>query len=633
MTEWLLTDLHIHTTFSDGKISLEEVVRIYGEARFDAIAITDHLFDTQSPRSLEIYDEGISIKDLNAYFHKIDEVSRWAKEYYDLLVIPGLEICNVLEDYHILGIDLKEAINPDQNAEGVIEEIHHQGGLAIASHPHLKLSYFMQEDHTSIQRHPLHLWTHREKYFDKFDAWEIANREDLFPVVSLEHLPFVANSDFHDRHHLTSWKSLIFAEKDKESIKNAIQQRKLSLFFFSENGFTKQFSQPKVSDEKREKLYQVEGAWRGKILIADDERDLVEMLAYNLRKKGYQTFAAYNGFEAWNQIQSERPDLLILDLMMPDLDGWELCRLIRRNNQEEIRELSILMLTARAMPEDRVYGLEIGADDYLTKPFSLNELTLRVEKLTERRKSVYQLREEMEFLQSSIQKKETDLKKVVHDLKNPLLSIGASAKRMLRRNQNEEELKILRMIYDNSLRLTRWVDDTLSFKKMEDELKEVDIRPLIQQIINLQKEGSVEKKIEIDFEASPSIPLIRCHEQLIFRVIENLLNNALKYTPEGGRVNVIITSPIKCEEEGIIEISVKDTGIGIPKEDIEKIFEPFYRGNNAPKEIGTGLGLSFVKQAVDLHGGRILVQSELEKGTTFSVMLPVGGKVQNHSSP
>ena len=633
MTEWLMTDLHIHTTFSDGKISLEEVVRIYGEAGFDAIAITDHLFDTQSPRSLEIYDEGISIKDLNAYFDKIDEVSRWAKEHYDLLVIPGLEICNLLEDYHILGIDLKEAINPDQNAEWVIEEIHHQGGLAIASHPHLKLSYFMQEDNTSIQRHPLHLWTHREKYFDKFDAWEIANREDLFPVVSLEHLPFVANSDFHDRHHLTSWKSLIFAEKDKESIKKAIQQRKLSLFFFSENGFTKQFSQPKVSDEKREKLNQVEGAWRGKILIADDERDLVEMLAYNLRKKGYQTIAAYDGFEAWNQIQSERPDLLILDLMMPDLDGWELCRLIRRNNEEEIKELSILMLTARAMPEDRVYGLEIGADDYLTKPFSLNELILRVEKLTERRKSVYQLKEEMEFLQSSIQKKETDLKRVVHDLKNPLLSIGASAKRMLRRNQDEEELKILRMIYDSSLRLTRWVDDTLSFKKMEDELKEVDIRPLIQQIINLQKEGSLEKKIEIDFDASPSIPLIRCHEQLIFRVIENLLNNALKYTPEGGRVNVIITSPIKCEEEGIIEISVKDTGIGIPKEDIEKIFEPFYRGNNAPKEIGTGLGLSFVKQAVDLHGGRILVQSELEKGTTFSVMLPVGGKVPNHCSP
>lgn len=179
------------------------------------------------------------------------------------------------------------------------------------------------------------------------------------------------------------------------------------------------------------------------------------------------------------------------------------------------------------------------------------------------------------------------------------------------------------MIYDNSLCLTRWVDDTLSFNKMEDELKEVDIRPLIQQVIDLQKERSVEKKIEIDFEASPSIPLIRCHEQLIFRTFENLLNNALKYTPEGGRVNIAITPSANNGGGKMIEISVQDTGIGIPREDIEKIFEPFYRANNASQEIGMGLGLSFVQQAVNLHGGRISIQSELGRGSTFTVMLPI----------
>ena len=460
MTEWLLTDLHIHTTFSDGAIPIEEIVKIYGEAGFDAIAITDHLFDTQSPRSLELYEEGKSVKDPNAYFHKIDEVSCWAKETYDLLVIPGLEICNLLEDYHILGIDLKEAVNPNQDAERVIEEIHRQGGLAIACHPHLKLSYFMQGDNVSIQNHPLHLWKHREKYFDKLDAWEIANREDLFTAISLEHLPFVANSDFHERHHLTSWKSLILAEKEKEAIKQAILQRRLSLFFFHENGLDRKLPQATMLCEKTDVSNQVKDAGKGKILIADDERDLVEMLAYNLKKKGYQTTAAYDGFEAWEKIETEKPDLMILDLMMPDLDGWELCRLIRRSQKEEVREVGILMLTARAMPEDRVYGLEIGADDYLTKPFSLNELVLRVEKLIEKKRAVCRLKEQMESFHSSIQKKETDLKKVVHDLKNPLLSMGASAKRMLRRNQNEEELKILKNIYDSSLHLTRWIDDS-----------------------------------------------------------------------------------------------------------------------------------------------------------------------------
>ena len=330
MTEWLLTDLHIHTTFSDGTIPIEEVVRIYGEAGFDAIAITDHLFDTQSPRSLELYDEGKSIKDLKAYFHKIDEVSVWAKEAYDLLIIPGLEICNLLEDYHILGIDLKECVNPNQNAEGVIEEIHRQGGLAIASHPHLKLSYFLNGDNESIQRHPLHLWKHRKRYANKIDAWEIANREDLFGIVSLEGFPYVANSDFHNRQHLTSWKSLIFAEKERESIKEAIRQKKLSLFFFAEEGSERKPLIGGTLFEKGADSNETEEPGTAKILIADDEKDLVEMLAYNLRKKGYQILAAYNGYQAWEKTESESPDLIILDLMMPDLDGWELCRLIRQ---------------------------------------------------------------------------------------------------------------------------------------------------------------------------------------------------------------------------------------------------------------------------------------------------------------
>ena len=622
-----MADLHIHSTFSDGTIPIEEIVRIYGEAGFDVIAITDHLFDTQSPRSHELYEEGKSIKDLETYFCKIEEVSRWAKESYDLLVIPGLEICNLLEDYHILGIDLKEAVNPNQGAEGVIEEIHRQGGLAIASHPHLKLSYFLQGDNISIQRHPLHLWKNRERYSKKLDAWEIANREDLFAIISLEHLPFVANSDFHERLHLRSWKSLIYAEKEKESLKQAILQRKLSLFFFNEDGSTGKLPQAKIFYEETEHSDQMEGAGKGKILIADDERDLVEMLAYNLRKKEYQILTAYNGFEAWEKIESEKPDLLILDLMMPDLDGWELCRMIRRNDREEIRGIGILMLTARAMPEDRVYGLEVGADDYLTKPFSLNELILRVEKLIERKKVIRRLKEETESLHSSIEKRETDLKKVVHDLKNPLLSMGASAKRMVRRSQNEEELEILKNIYDSSTRLTRWIDDTLfsdsSLQKIKEGMREVEIKSMVQQVIDLLKESSTDKNIEIHFAASPSIPPVYCHEQSLFRAIQNLLGNALKYTPCGGKIDVMLMSYIEWKDGGVIEISIKDTGIGILEDDVERIFEPFYRGRNSLLETGAGLGLSFVKEVVDLLGGRVLVHSEAQKGSTFSILLPV----------
>jgi signal transduction histidine kinase/predicted metal-dependent phosphoesterase TrpH len=632
MNKWLLSDLHIHTTFSDGTVPIEEVIKIYGESYFDVIAITDHLFDTHSPRSLELYDEGKSVRDLDAYFHKIEEVSLWAKETFDLLVIPGLEVCNLIEDYHILGIDLKEAINPNQGAERVIEEIHRQGGIAVASHPPLKLSYFLQGDRTSLERHPLHLWKYREKYAGKIDAWEIANREDIFGEVSLERFSYLANSDFHDRHHLTSWKSLIYAEKEKEPIKKAILEKKVALFFFSEREESRRQPQIILPEVKAIPHHDddVKGGNRIKILVADDERDLVEMLAYNLGEKGYEILKAYDGFEAWEKIESEKPDLLILDLMMPNLDGWELCRLIRRNQKKDIKEIGILMLTARATPEDRVYGLEMGADDYLTKPFSLNELILRVEKLIEKRKSLSQLEKEMGSLRSSMEEKESSLSKVVHDLRSPLISIGASAKRILRKGNSEEAIGILKTIYNSSLQLTQWIDGTvLSSKGSKGKMREVDIGSILRQVVELLRDVAIEKNIEIHLQSSDSIPPLFCNDQFLQRAFTNLISNAFKYTPEGGRVEVSVIPYLrKGGDGGVLEISVKDTGIGIPEEDIEKIFEPFYRGKNATSEKGMGLGLFFVKEVVDLHGGRILVQSEPNKGSIFSILLPVGDNLQ-----
>ncbi len=384
----------------------------------------------------------------------------------------------------------------------------------------------------------------------------------------------------------------------------------------------------KVINEETMQAGQTKEGEKGKVLIVDDEKDLVAMLAYNLGKKGYQTSTAYNGFEAWEKIESEKPDLLILDLMMPGLDGWEICRLVRRSQTKEINDMGVLILSARAMPEERAYGLEIGADDYLTKPFSLNELVLRVEKLANKRKSVYELKEKMESLQSSMHRKETDLKRVVHDLRNPLLSIGASAKRMLRRSQNEEELKILRMIHESSVRLTGWIDDTLSYNKLEAEMKEVDIQHLIQQVVTLLKETGEEKQIAISFDPSTSIPHVFCHEQLMFRTIENLLNNAVKYTPHGGKVDVTVTPYLQWKEGGFIEISIKDTGIGIMEDEIHRIFEPFYRGRNNSGQTGAGLGLSLAKQTVESHGGKILVQSEPLRGSIFSILLPVKSRIK-----
>jgi signal transduction histidine kinase len=366
---------------------------------------------------------------------------------------------------------------------------------------------------------------------------------------------------------------------------------------------------------------------RGRILIVDDERDLVEMLSFHLKKRGYETHLAYNGIEAWEKLSSTHPDLLILDLTMPELDGWELCRLIRRNENPELRGMPILILSARALPEDRIRGLELGADDYLTKPFSLAELAIRADRILQQKKTVGELYREIDRLRLHMKEQETSLREIIHDLKNPLLSIGASAKVLMRENPEEDKISFLRNIYQNSLSMTRWLEEILAFsdlslKNLEQDKEWLEVNSLVKTATELLSPIGQGKKIAVEFHCQDFLPTIRGNKRWLQRAVENLITNAFKYTPDGGKIE-IKTGLTEMNEARLIEISVKDNGVGIPDEDILKIFEPFYRGRNTKNEKGIGLGLSLVKQVVDLHGGKIEVRSELGKGSFFSIRIPV----------
>jgi two-component system phosphate regulon sensor histidine kinase PhoR len=133
------------------------------------------------------------------------------------------------------------------------------------------------------------------------------------------------------------------------------------------------------------------------------------------------------------------------------------------------------------------------------------------------------------------------------------------------------------------------------------------------------------KKIAVDFHGKDLLPTVRGNKRWLQRAVENLITNAFKYTPDDGKIE-IKTGLNEMNGERQIEISVEDNGVGIPAEDISKIFEPFYRGRNTKNEKGIGLGLSLVKQVVDLHGGKIKVQSELGKGSLFSIIIPVSAE-------
>lgn len=218
----LLCDFHIHTNYSDGKLTVPEVVDFYGSRGFDCICITDHWTD---PRRLigklsRLTPFTLSYDQIEEYFEVIGREARRAWRRYGMLVLTGLEFNKDgptrKSSAHLLGVDLKAPISPRLDLMETIERIHRQGGLAVASHPHLMKSEWAKET--------LYLWEKREQFAPVIDAWEIANRNNLFTPVSLNRLPFLANSDFHKPKHIYSWKTLLHCEKDPAAIKECIRR-------------------------------------------------------------------------------------------------------------------------------------------------------------------------------------------------------------------------------------------------------------------------------------------------------------------------------------------------------------------------------------------------------------------------
>ncbi|MGC9337707.1 MAG: PHP domain-containing protein [Candidatus Cloacimonadia bacterium] len=218
---WLLCDFHIHTNISDGALSLEDTVDIYGKHGFDAISITDHIIDKFTARERRENGEplGAIPKELfQDYLSRLWKEAGRAYRKYGMIIIPGTEITNNWGRYHLIGLDIKSYIDPTLPEKEIVSALHQQGAVAIACHPHHK--------ETEGPQQFIHQWEHHEEYRDIFDAWEVANRDDLFNVIGLKKFNYVANSDFHEPRHIYSWKSLIRAEKNPEAIKIAIKENK-----------------------------------------------------------------------------------------------------------------------------------------------------------------------------------------------------------------------------------------------------------------------------------------------------------------------------------------------------------------------------------------------------------------------
>jgi UDP-N-acetylglucosamine:LPS N-acetylglucosamine transferase/predicted metal-dependent phosphoesterase TrpH len=232
----LLCDLHTHTTWSDGKLTVPEMVDFYGQRGFDCLCITDHLCDPKRLLGKLVNLTGMVIPpgEVEAYFEEIEREKKRAWAKYDLMLMTGIEFnkdgYTARTSTHLLGVDLKQPIDPSLDIKQLIAEIHAQGGLAVASHPHEMKSEWGKDT--------LYLWEHVDEYAPLIDAWEVANRDDIFNPVGLKKLPFIANSDFHKPKHIHSWKTLLYCEKEAEAIKHCIRvNRDVSITLYRDHRF------------------------------------------------------------------------------------------------------------------------------------------------------------------------------------------------------------------------------------------------------------------------------------------------------------------------------------------------------------------------------------------------------------
>lgn len=349
---------------------------------------------------------------------------------------------------------------------------------------------------------------------------------------------------------------------------------------------------------------------KGRILIVDDTVDTVELLRKRLRAEGYDTAEAFDGEECLSKVPDYEPDLIILDIMMPKLNGYEVCH--RLKNCENTRYIPILMLTAKSETSDKVKGLDIGADDYISKPFDYKELSARVRSLLNIKAAREKLVKEEKSDALSLMMDE-----VAHEVRNPLVSIGGFARRVHDNlPEGNPNRKYMEMIIEDVGRLENILRQLIEMQTMSlSFLEPTDINNVVAKALDLHGEEMEEKDVTLETEYMKEPPVILADKEQLMRAFSNLIQNALDALTAQVRIVRITTRT----SEGRVEVEISDTGRGISRETMKKIFDPLFTS----KVYGPGLGLTFALKIVQEHRGAISMESEPGKGTTVIVRLPV----------
>ena len=362
----------------------------------------------------------------------------------------------------------------------------------------------------------------------------------------------------------------------------------------------------------------------GRVLVVDDIAVNVRLLAGILKVADYEVLTAESGADALQKVEKFAPDVVLLDVMMPDLDGFEVCRRLRENPRTAA--LPIVMVTALHETEDRVRALEAGADDFLTKPVNEIEVVARVKSLVRVKRGRDELETALADLQRAESLRDSLASMLVHDLRAPLTTILAPLE-MLSSGTfgelNEMQGEVAEMATRGANRLLYLVNELLDISKLESgnmtlQPSEFLVAPVVEDALEFTGVLAGRDDQLVHREYSKDLQ-VRADEDLLRRILSNLLGNAVKFTPSDGRIAV----GAKTGDNEVL-FWVRDKGDGVPPEFRDKIFEKFgqVESRQEGRKLSTGLGLTFCKLAVEAHGGRIWIESETGRGSTFFFILP-----------
>jgi two-component system sensor histidine kinase/response regulator len=365
------------------------------------------------------------------------------------------------------------------------------------------------------------------------------------------------------------------------------------------------------------------------ILVVDDTEDNLDLLEFALKRKPVRMLRAISGQECLALAAEKQPDIILLDIQMPEMDGFETLKRLRANPTTS--KIPVVFLTAQRKDADSIAaGLALGAEQYLTKPIDTDELLVRTKMLIELKRA-----------QAELERTKADfMAMLVHDLRSPLIGVKSVIELLQDSGKGsilgDDQFELLNSAHSSAKKLLGLISDFLDLSKYEAgtiafEASAIQVEKFIDPVLQQMDIQFRQRNVKIVKDIPGNLPNVFVDAMKTEQVIMNLLSNALKFTKGGGTVTleavptteeVITAGGLKKKQ--FVQISISDNGVGISADELPLLFERYKQVSSARvvKQKGTGLGLVICKRIVEAQGGRISAESEPGKRTTFSFTLP-----------